>query len=63
MRIVVDRDKCDGVGMCESLADDFFQLDDDEIMHVLDENPGEEHRKRLTAAIASCPVLALSLVD
>lgn len=61
MRIVVDRDLCDGIGMCQSMAHEFFELDDDDVMHVLDENPGEEHRKQLTAAINSCPVLALSL--
>lgn len=61
MKIVVDRDLCDGIGMCQSMAHEFFELDDDDVMHVLDERPGEEHRKQLTAAINSCPVLALSL--
>ena len=61
MRIVVDRDRCEGLGMCESMAHDFFELDDDDEMHVLEENPGEEHRALLGAATQSCPVLALSL--
>ncbi len=63
MRIVVDRDLCEGIGMCQSMAHDFFDVDDDDVMHVLDEQPGEQHRKQLTAAVSSCPVLALSLVD
>ncbi len=62
MKIVVDRDKCEGLGMCESMAHEFFELDDDDVMHVLDENPGEEHRKLLSSAVNSCPVLALTLV-
>lgn len=61
MKILVDRDKCEGLGMCESMAHEFFEVDDDDVMHVLDENPGEEHRKELTAAVSSCPVLALTL--
>lgn len=61
MRIVVDRDRCEGLGMCEAMAHEFFELDDDEVMHVLDEEPGEEHRAVLKAATSSCPVLALSL--
>ncbi|KQY57469.1 MULTISPECIES: ferredoxin [unclassified Nocardioides] len=61
MRIEVDRDKCEGLGMCEAMAHEFFEVDDDDVMHVLDENPGEEHRKELTAAVNSCPVLALTL--
>ncbi len=61
MRIVVDRDLCEGHGMCEAMAHEFFELDDEDEMHVLDETPGEEHRGQLAAATASCPVLALSL--
>ena len=61
MRIVVDRDLCEGHGMCESMAHEFFELDDDDVLQVLDETPGEEHRRELAAAAESCPVLALSL--
>ena len=61
MKIVVDRDKCEGLGMCESMAHEFFEVDDDDVMHVLDENPDEEQRKMLSAAVNSCPVLALTL--
>lgn len=63
MRILVDRELCEGVGMCESMAHNFFEVDDDEVMHLLDEQPPEEHRGQVAAAVASCPVQALSLVD
>ena len=63
MRIVVDREVCEGVGMCESMAHEFFELDDDDVMQVLDETPAEEHRGQVTAAVASCPVLALTLQE
>ncbi|MBB6627888.1 ferredoxin [Nocardioides sp. KIGAM211] len=61
MRIVVDRDTCEGLGMCEAMAHEFFELDDDDVMHVRDESPAEEHRSQVKAAVASCPVLALTL--
>jgi ferredoxin len=61
MRIEVDRDVCEGVGMCESMAHKFFELDDDDEMRVLDETPAEEHRREVAAAVASCPVQALRL--
>ena len=61
MRIEVDRDTCEGVGMCESMAHEFFELDDDDEMRVLDETPAEEHRSQVAAAVASCPVQALRL--
>ena len=63
MKIVVDRDKCEGLGMCESMAHEFFEVDDDDVMHVLDETPAESDRKEVAAAVASCPVQALTLVD
>lgn len=63
MRIVVDRDRCEGLGMCEAMAHEFFELDDDDVLQVLVEEPGEEHRRQLAAATSSCPVLALSLAD
>ena len=61
MRIVVDRDLCEGLGMCEAMAHEFFELDDDDKMHVLDETPGEEHRGAAGRRDGACPVLALSL--
>ena len=61
MQIVVDRDRCAGLGMCEAMAHEFFELDDDDVMRVLVDEPGEEHRRQLTAATSACPVLALTL--
>jgi len=63
MRIEVDRDRCEGVGMCESMAHRFFEVDDDEVLHVLDDAPSEADRQEVAAAVASCPVQALSLVE
>lgn len=61
MRIEVDRELCEGIGMCESMAHEFFEVDDDEVMHVLNDSPGEADWPVVGAAIASCPVQALSL--
>ncbi len=62
LRIEVDRGKCEGLGMCEAMANDFFELDDDEVMHVLNETPAETERGHVHAAVQACPVLALTLV-
>lgn len=61
MKIEVDRSKCEGLGMCEAMAHEFFEVQDDGTMVVLNETPGEEHRQDLTAAVDACPVLALTL--
>ena len=62
MRIVLDRDRCEGLGMCEAMAHEFFELDDDDTMTVLDETPSESDRSKVHAAVEACPVLALTLV-
>lgn len=62
MRIVADRAKCEGLGMCESMANDYFEVDEDEeLVTVLDENPPEPDRAHVYAAVQACPVLALTL--
>ncbi len=63
MRIEADLDTCDGLGMCEAMAPDFFEVGDDGTVVVLDAHPGEQHRQDLTAAVDACPVLALKLRD
>jgi ferredoxin len=63
VRIVVDRDLCDGHGMCEAMAHEYFELDDDDVMHVLEESPPEAERSKVHAAVQACPALALSLQD
>ncbi len=61
MKIHVDRDVCEGLGMCEAMASDFFELDDDDVMRVVQENPAEADRAHVHAAVQACPVLALTL--
>lgn len=62
MKIVADYDKCEGLGMCESMANDFFEVDDDtDQVVVLDDSPEESDRAHVYAAVQACPVLALTL--
>jgi ferredoxin len=64
MRIHADLDRCEGLGMCEAMADDYFEVDEDEDhVVVLDEAPPESDRAHVYAAVQACPVLALSLAD
>jgi ferredoxin len=63
MRIEVDRDKCEGLGMCEAMAHEYFEVDDDDVMTVLEESPPESDRGKVHAAVEACPVMALSLAD
>ena len=61
MRIVADRHKCEGLGMCEAMADEFFEVGDDGHVHVLNDAPDEGDRGFVDAAVRACPVAALLL--
>jgi len=63
MRIVVNWALCEGNGKCEEVAPELFSLDDEDELHVLDENPSEELRAKAEAACAACPKNALSIED
>jgi len=63
MRIVVDRDRCTGLGMCEAEAPDLFEVQDDGTLKVLNDRPGAVDREAAEAAVLGCPTEALSLVE
>jgi ferredoxin len=61
MRIVVDRDRCVGTGICESIAEDVFEVQDDGTMKLLTEEVDESDRDRMEQAVARCPTAALRI--
>ncbi len=63
MRIVADLAKCHGIGMCEAMAPDLFEVGDDDPVEVLDDRPPESDRPYVKAAVDACPVFALTLRD
>ena len=63
LRIVVDYDRCTGLGMCEAEAPDLFEVQDDGSLTVLNDHPSDEQREEAEAACESCPTEALSLVE
>jgi ferredoxin len=60
-RIEADKTLCEGIGMCEAQADDYFQVGDDGLVDVLTHEVPESDRGYVRAAIDSCPVSALRL--
>ena len=61
MKIRIDRTKCSGIGRCEALAPKVFQVDEEGVLHLLEDGDipaGEETNAE--AAIAQCPMAALS---
>lgn len=62
MKILVDRDLCQGHAVCCSEAPGVFELDEGENqVRVLIEEPGEEHREAVARAVKYCPTFALRI--
>ena len=63
MRVVVDFDLCESNALCMGLAPEVFEVRDDDLLYVLDENPSEDLREKVEAAVRTCPKNAISVVD
>lgn len=61
--IVVDRDLCQGHGVCESEAPAVFEVSKDGVLTVLDVAPADAERKAAELAVKFCPTHALSIVE
>jgi ferredoxin len=63
MRVVVDFDLCESNALCMGLAPEVFEVRDDDLLYVLDENPPEGLRGQVEAAVRTCPKNAISIED
>lgn len=63
MKIKVDFDRCESNALCEAMAPDVFELDDDDYLVVKSEETTEETIADVKRAVAACPRAAISLED
>ena len=61
-KVVVDDMLCEGNAMCLDVAPDVFDLSDDDVAIVLQEELGEDMRDKVEQAVQYCPKQALSIV-
>lgn len=61
-KIEADYEICDGLGMCEATAPEFFEVDDDGKVKVLQQDPQGADLDDVIAAVDACPVNALRLL-
>lgn len=62
-KIVVNWDLCEANGICEAMAPESFEIDDDDMMQVLDDVVTPENEAQVQRAVAGCPKSALSVVE
>jgi len=63
MKILLDRAKCTGLGICESLAPDVFEVDENGDLVMLTDVVPDGLLDDVEAAIAGCPTEALRLAS
>jgi sterol 14-demethylase len=63
VRIHVDRDLCQGHGVCQSEAPAVFEVSKDGVLTVLQASPPESERPAVDAAVKYCPTHALTIVE
>jgi ferredoxin len=63
MKIVVDWDLCESNAVCVARAPEVFDIDENEQLVVKIEEPGEELRAKVEAAVQGCPRRAISLAQ
>ncbi|MEV4144470.1 ferredoxin [Amycolatopsis sp. NPDC049691] len=61
MEIELDRAKCTGLGICESLAPDVFEVDESGELAVMSWTVPQGQEADVEAAVAGCPTEALKL--
>ncbi|MBB6120859.1 ferredoxin [Nocardiopsis algeriensis] len=61
MKIVLDRPRCEGHGLCEEAAPQLMHLDDDGELVIDREEVGDTEAPLANAAVRVCPVAALRI--
>lgn len=63
MKIKIDWDLCESNGLCEAMAPEVFELDDDDYLQVKAEETTPDTIDAVKRAVAACPRAAISLTD
>ena len=63
MKIVVDKNLCEGNMRCVEVAPEIFEVRDDDRAHVLIENPAPGFKPKVQLAVKMCPRQAISVIE
>lgn len=61
MRVIVDYDLCESNALCMAACPEVFEVRDDDLLYVLQDEPGEDLRAKVEEAARRCPKQAISL--
>jgi ferredoxin len=60
IEILLDQSKCTGLGLCEAVAPDMFEVQDDGMVALLVTSVDDARLTDVEAAVSACPTEALS---
>ena len=63
VKVIVDRDLCQGHGVCESEAPAVFKVSKNGVLEIIDEAPPAALRAQVEAAVTFCPTQALRIEE
>jgi len=63
VKVIVDRDRCQGHGVCESEVPEVFSVSKQGVLDILDDTPPQALRGQLEQAVRFCPTGALRIEE
>jgi ferredoxin len=63
MKIKVDYDLCESNALCEAMAPEVFEVDDNDDLQLKTDETTADNIENVRRAVAACPRAALSLVE
>jgi len=61
LKVVVDFDLCEANARCMEVCPEVFKVDDDDVLHILIENPPDSMGEKLEEAARVCPRQAITI--
>lgn len=62
-KIVVDFGLCESNAICMGIIPEVFQVDEQDYLHVLQDEVTPENEQRVLEAVRQCPRQAISIAD
>jgi ferredoxin len=62
LKVIVDRDRCVGAGLCADALPEVFDQGEDSVVVLLDEVPSKVHAKALADVEFTCPSGAIRIL-
>lgn len=63
MKVSVDFGLCESNGVCMGIIPEVFYLDDDDYLHILDDDVTPDNEGQIREAVRQCPRQAISIVE